>query len=35
VHTRHHDSDLDWLDGDSVVVDGTYRSADIAGRVLL
>ncbi|MEV7828547.1 nucleotide sugar dehydrogenase [Microbacterium enclense] len=35
VHTRHHDSDLGWLDADTVVVDGTYRSADIAGRVLL
>jgi len=35
VHTRHHDADLGWLDGDAVVVDGTYRSADIAGRVLL
>jgi nucleotide sugar dehydrogenase len=35
VHTRHHDSDLAWLDTDTVVVDGTYRSADIAGRVLL
>ncbi|MDQ1084401.1 MULTISPECIES: nucleotide sugar dehydrogenase [Microbacterium] len=35
VHTRHHDSDLGWLDGNTVVVDGTYRSGDIAGRVLL
>ncbi|MDI9890605.1 nucleotide sugar dehydrogenase [Microbacterium sp. IEGM 1404] len=35
VHTRHHDSDLNWLDGDAVVLDGTYRSSDIAGRVLL
>lgn len=35
VHTRHHDSDLTWLDATTVVVDGTYRSADIAGRVLL
>lgn len=35
VHTRHHDSDLAWLDAETVVVDGTYRSADIAGRVLL
>lgn len=35
VHTRHHDSDLGWLDGDAVVLDGTYRSSDIAGRVLL
>ncbi|MCM3502037.1 nucleotide sugar dehydrogenase [Microbacterium sp. P26] len=35
VHTRHHDADLAWLDGDAVVVDGTYRSSDIAGRVLL
>lgn len=35
VHTRHHDSDLAWLEADTVVVDGTYRSADITGRVLL
>ncbi|ODT39291.1 MAG: UDP-glucose 6-dehydrogenase [Microbacterium sp. 71-36] len=35
VHTRHHDCDLDWLDGEAVVLDGTYRSSDIAGRVLL
>ena len=35
VHTRHHDSDLNWLDGDAVVLDGTYRSSDIPGRVLL
>ncbi|MCJ1707206.1 nucleotide sugar dehydrogenase [Microbacterium sp. VKM Ac-2923] len=35
VHTRHHDCDLTWLNADTLVVDGTYRSADIAGRVLL
>ena len=35
VHPRHHDCDLDWLDGEAVVLDGTYRSSDIAGRVLL
>ncbi len=35
VHTRHHDADLSWLDGEAVVLDGTYRSDDIVGRVLL
>lgn len=35
VHTRHDDGDLGWLDESALVLDGTYRSSDIAGRVLL
>lgn len=35
VHTRHRDADLSWLGADRLVLDGTYRSSDIAGRVLL
>ncbi|CAN3701774.1 UDP-N-acetyl-D-glucosamine 6-dehydrogenase [Microbacterium sp. MM2322] len=35
VHTRHRDTDLEWLAPDALVLDGTYRSDDIAGRVLL
>lgn len=34
LHTRHIDTDLSWI-RDCVVVDATYRSADIPNRVLL
>jgi UDP-N-acetyl-D-glucosamine dehydrogenase len=35
IHTRHHDADLAWLSGDTPVLDATYRSDDLVGRVLL
>lgn len=35
VHTRHAGADLGWIGGDHLVLDGTYRSSDVAGRVLL
>ncbi|MFF0910460.1 nucleotide sugar dehydrogenase [Microbacterium enclense] len=35
VHTRHQDADLTWIEADAVVLDGTYRSGDLVGRVLL
>ncbi|GAA2069276.1 nucleotide sugar dehydrogenase [Microbacterium hatanonis] len=35
IHTRHADADLSWLAEAGVVLDATYRSADIAGRVLV
>ncbi|NYF12062.1 nucleotide sugar dehydrogenase [Pseudoclavibacter sp. JAI123] len=35
VHTLHSGLDLAWLTSHTLVLDGTYRSADLPGRVLL
>lgn len=35
IHTRHSGVDLTWLPPEQLVLDSTYRSADLPGRVLL
>jgi UDP-N-acetyl-D-glucosamine dehydrogenase len=35
LHTRHADADLSWLAEVGVVLDATYRSSDVVGRVLV
>lgn len=35
LHTRHSDADLSWITDDQVVIDTTYRGADIVDRVVL
>ncbi|PJJ62336.1 nucleotide sugar dehydrogenase [Compostimonas suwonensis] len=35
VHTRHTAEDLSWLEPGQLIVDATYRSADLPERVLL
>lgn len=35
LHTRHSDADLSWISDDQVVIDTTYRGADIVDRVVL
>jgi UDP-N-acetyl-D-glucosamine dehydrogenase len=35
LHTRHSDADLSWITRDQLVIDTTYRAADLTGRILL
>ncbi|MBY0176537.1 nucleotide sugar dehydrogenase [Curtobacterium herbarum] len=35
LHTRHTDADLSWITGEQLVIDTTYRAADLTGRILL
>lgn len=35
IHTIHRDTDYSWLEGQPIVLDTTYRAADMAGLVTL